>query len=172
MIRRGQRQVRGRGRREGDRTRLKKAKRCVLIVEDDQRVRELMAMLLESEGFDVVELSDGMEALNYLAASTVYRSDFRRPDLVVADIQMPTFTGLDLLMGMRESQIRPPVMLVTGVRDEEVHEEARRLGAIRVVTKPFDVDQFLDAVDECIDSNSPVEAVEFDVEIVTPDLDS
>lgn len=145
-------------------------KRCVLIVEDDERVRELIAMLMQSEGFEAVELGDGMEALNYLAASHVYHRDVRRPDLVIADIHMPSFSGLDLLMGMRESRVRPPVMLVTGVKDEEMHREARRLGAAQVVTKPFDVDYFLRAVDECLASPS-VEAV-VEPEIVTQAIDA
>jgi DNA-binding response OmpR family regulator len=79
-----------------------------------------MAMLMRSEGFDTIELADGIEALSYLAASEIYRTDLTMPDLIVADINMPTFSGLDLLMGIRESRVRPPVMLVTGERDEEV----------------------------------------------------
>ena len=134
-----------RGRQGSEATR-----RSVLIVEDDDRVRELMSMLMRSEGFETIELSDGIEALSYLAASEIYRRELRMPDLIVADINMPTFSGLDLLMGMRESRVRPPVMLVTGETDEEVCQEGRRLGAVCVVKKPFDVGIFLDAVDQCL----------------------
>lgn len=119
---------------------------CVLVVEDDDRVRELMALLMRSEGYEVIELGDGLEALQYMAAATVYRREMRPPDLVVADIQMPSFTGFDLLMGMREYRCRPPVMLVTGTVDEEVRDEARRLGAACVMQKPIDIDAFIDAV--------------------------
>ena len=163
---RGRGKAAARGEEVGDRTRTDDRKRCVMIVEDDERVRELIAALLQAEGFRAVELADGMEALNYLAFSNVYHRDIPPPDLVVADIQMPNFSGLDLLMGMRESPIRPPVMLVTGIKDGEVHQEARRLGAARVVTKPFDVDFFLNAVDDCL-SRPPLPAVEPDVAIVT-----
>lgn len=145
-------------------------KRCVLVVEDDDRIRELIAMLMQSEGFKVVELGDGMEALNYLAACEVYRDDVRRPDLVIADIQMPAFSGLDLLMGMREHRLRPPVMLVTGITDEEVHREARRLGATCVINKPFDVDAFLSAVDESLASPAVPAVVE--PEILTTYVDA
>ncbi|CAN5804446.1 hypothetical protein BH23ACT4_BH23ACT4_15430 [soil metagenome] len=141
-------------------------KRSALIVEDDDRVRELMAMLMRSEGFDTIELADGIEALSYLAASEIYRTDLTMPDLIVADINMPTFSGLDLLMGMRGSRVRPPVMLVTGERDEEVCRAGRRLGAVCVVRKPFDVGVFLDAVDLCLAQPKRV----FDTEVF--DLDS
>lgn len=154
---------------ETDGRRLKTKMRCVLIVEDDERVRELIALLMRSEGFETVELGDGMEALNYLAASEVYGRDLRRPDLVIADIHMPNYSGLDLLMGMRESRQRPPVMLVTGIKDEEIHEEARKLGAVRVVSKPFDVENFLHAVDECL--ASPSVPAEVEAEIVTVEID-
>lgn len=126
--------------------------RCVLVVDDDQRIRELMALLLRSEGFETVELCDGMEALKYLAVADVYHSDLVHPELIVADINMPKFSGIDLLMGMRECPNRPPVMLVTGVKDDEIHQEARRLGAVAVVKKPFDVDHFLETVDHCLTS--------------------
>lgn len=159
----------GRGTRDDDYVDRQENKRCVLIVEDDGRVRELMAQLMQSEGFEVVELSDGMEALNYLAAAEVFRGDMRRPDLVIADIQMPSFSGLDLLMGIREYHTRPPVMLVTGLKDEEIHREARRLGATQVISKPFDVDSFLLAVDDALTSPSVAAVVE--PEIVTTYVD-
>ena len=167
----GQTHQPGRG-GEGDETKTQEYKRSALIVDDDDRVRELIAMLLQSEGFEAVELGDGMEALNYLAASEVYGNDVRQPDLVVADINMPTFSGIDLLMGMRESPVRPPVMLVTGVKDDEVHREAKRLGAVRVICKPFDVDYFLDAVDDCLTSPRVAPVVEANSGIVVPGYDA
>ncbi len=141
-----------------DDTMTEQQSRCVWLVEDDRDVRELIAALLRSEGFAVVELCDGMEALNHLAGAEVFSEDVQPPDLVVADIMMPNFSGLDVLMGMRESRLRPPVMLVTGVRDEEIRTEARRLGATRVLWKPFEVDMFLNAVEESL-RTGPEESV-------------
>lgn len=123
---------------------------CVWLIEDDSDVRNLMAGLLRSEGFEVVELADGMEALNHLAAADVFSADVKSPDMVVADIVMPNFSGLDVLMGMRESRLSPPVMFVTGVADDELRREARRLGAVEVISKPFGVDTFLSAVDQTL----------------------
>ncbi|RDV39747.1 response regulator [Bradymonadaceae bacterium TMQ3] len=128
------------------RIRTKLAGRCVLLVEDDEAVRTLIALLLKDLGVEVVELGDGIEALNYVAASEVYRRSVRRPDLIVADINMPNFSGLDLLMGLRESRVRPPVVLVTAVNDEDIQAEARRLGAVSIVQKPFEVDELLGEV--------------------------
>src|SRR5690625_2508639 len=87
-------------------------RRRVMLVEDDERLRELMAMLLQSEGFDTIELTDGLEALSFLAALEVYQGELQAPDLIVADIHMPTYSGLDMLMGMKEVTERPTVMLV------------------------------------------------------------
>ncbi|WP_158542354.1 response regulator [Lujinxingia litoralis] len=116
---------------------------CVLLVEDDEPVRELIALLLRDAGVDVVELGDGIEALNYVAACEVYRQTVRQPDVILADINMPNFSGLDLLMGLRESRVRPPVVLVTAVNDVDIHTEARRLGAVSIVQKPFEVEGLL-----------------------------
>ena len=143
--------------------RIEEYKRRVLIVEDDDRIRELLGMLMQSEGFEVVELRDGMEALRYLSACEIYGDDVVRPDLVVADIQMPEFSGLDLLMGIREHRRRPPVVMVTGIKDDEVHREARRLGAACVINKPFDIERFLRAVDEALASPPVAPVVEPDI---------
>lgn len=140
------------GPRGEDKEEFAERKRCVLIVEDDDRVREMMALLMQSEGFETVELADGIEALSYLAASEVYRREISTPDLIVTDINMPNYSGLDLLVGMREHRNRPPVMLVTGLNDEEICDEGRRLGATCVVRKPFDIDIFLDAVETSLAS--------------------
>ena len=136
-------------RREG------KMSRCVWLVEDDEQIRDLIAALLRTEGYEVVELCDGMEALNHLAVAEVYDREVPTPDLVVADILMPHFSGLDVLAGMRESQLCPPVLVVTGVRDPEVHSEAKRLGATGVISKPFDVDTLLHAVDQSLGQRIP-----------------
>ena len=146
--------VGGPGRGEGEVRKLRRPR--VLIVEDDDRVRELIALLMRGEGFDVVELGDGIEALNYLAYTEVYGRGSRRPDLVVADINMPNFSGLDLLQGLRGTRQPPPVMLVTGETDVEIRNEGRRLGAAAVVTKPFDIDFFLEAVEDCMGSRAPI----------------
>ncbi len=147
-------------------------RQCVLVVEDDEHIRDLIAVLLRSEDYDVVELGDGMEALNYLAASEVYGNDVRRPDLVVADILMPTFSGLDLMAGMRENDLGPPVMVVTGVRDEDIHREALRLGATQILSKPFDVPAFLGAVEDSMAADTPSNVVDDgEVEIAVPDMD-
>lgn len=127
----------------------------VLIVEDDDRMRELMSLLMQGEGYDTFELTDGIEALNYLAASDVYRREVRSPDLIVADINMPDYSGLDILMGMREKRNRPPVILVTGDGDEELHREGTRLGAACLMKKPFDVDRLLEAVEKALFKHSP-----------------
>ncbi|MBA2661444.1 MAG: response regulator [Bradymonadaceae bacterium] len=122
----------------------------VLLVEDDDNVRELLAAVLRASGYDVIELGDGIEALNYLAASSVYHDALPRPDLIISDIQMPTFTGLDLLAGMRESRPRPPIILFTGHNDPELHAEAYRLGADRVLRKPLSPEVLVQVVREVL----------------------
>lgn len=150
------------------------ARRCVWVVEDDDQIRELIAAVLVSEDYEVVELADGMEAVNHLAAAEVFPDQTRPPDLVVADLLMPNFSGIDLLAGMRESALSPPVLVVTAVRDEAVRREARRLGAERIVSKPFDVETLLHNVEHCIDAprRQPTSVVREHRETPVPNLDS
>lgn len=131
-----------------------KKERLILLVEDDDRLREMIGAVLRSEGYEVVELTDGMEGLNYLGASLLLDDDRRCPDLVISDIRMPTFSGLDLLVGLRDQADSPPVMLVTAVKGEEIRREARRLGASCVVSKPFDIDSFLYAVEQSLEGRT------------------
>ena len=113
----------------------------ILIVDDDVELRRLLAAALRRDGYEPVEAADGSEALQYVDACLRHEV-LEPPDLVIADIRMPRFSGLQLLASIRA---RPhvenpmPVILITAFGDPETHAHAKRLGALAVVDKPFDV---------------------------------
>jgi DNA-binding response OmpR family regulator len=85
----------------------------------------------------VIEARDGQElllAIERLKAGSV------RPAMVVSDVRMPGYSGLDLLAILRCASWTLPVVLITAFGDEDTHAEARELGAIAVLDKPFDLD--------------------------------
>lgn len=123
-----------------------RSKEIILLVEDDDQLRALLATVLRQDNYEVVELGNGIEALHYLAASSVYNNMLPRPNLIISDIRMPGYTGLDLLAGMAESSPQAPIILITGIQDPEVREEAGRLGATMFLTKPVDNDTLRAAV--------------------------
>ena len=111
----------------------------VLLAEDDDDMRSLVADCLREDGCDVVEASDGGRMLVRLARA--YSSpDAANPyELVVADIRMPVCTGLQILESLRRASWRTPAILMTAFGDEQTRAHADALGAV-IFLKPFDLD--------------------------------
>jgi DNA-binding response OmpR family regulator len=108
----------------------------VLIVEDDPPVRALLADVLQDEGYEVVAVHDGATALQVI--------DSLKVDLITVDLELPGISGMDMLDILRKRSVhRPPVIMVTSTKP--VRRQIRQM-AHAVITKPFDVDEFLQAV--------------------------
>jgi CheY-like chemotaxis protein len=116
----------------------------VLIVEDDRDVREMVVMLLATEGFHAVGAEDGLEALHVLR--TVRRRAPEVPCLILLDLKMPRLGGGEF----RRAQLGDPTVagvpmaVMSGAADAAEH--ARALGAVATVTKPIDCDILLNVV--------------------------
>jgi CheY-like chemotaxis protein len=110
---------------------------CVLIVEDDDDVREFMELLVSTSGYETMTARDGAEALAMMRQ--------RRPCMVLLDLQMPRMDGWQF----RERQLQDmalanvPVVCVTAFFDPE--QVSRRLG-LRCIPKPADFPSVIDAV--------------------------
>lgn len=107
------------------------SQRSVLIVDDDDLVRETLRFVLEDGGYLVHAASSGAEALRILEREHV--------DIVLSDIFMPGMNGFDLLQQMRERAPSTPVILITGYANIEMAREALRQGASDFITKPYNV---------------------------------
>ena len=105
----------------------------ILVVDDDQSSRELLARILTTAGHRVTPLSDGREAVAALDAGTL-------PDLVVSDIRMAEMDGLQVIDAFRERAPDTPVILVTAFGNIDGAVEAIRRGAADYLSKPYDVD--------------------------------
>lgn len=116
----------------------------VLVADDDDDMRALVASTLRADGFEVLEAIDGAQLLERLEDAL---SDPRsRPDVVVTDIMMPRLSGLGVLDALRRAQLHFPVILMTVLADDSIHIVAKRLGALGVLRKPFDIDDLRTAV--------------------------
>ncbi|MBK8995279.1 MAG: response regulator [Myxococcales bacterium] len=113
----------------------------VLLAEDDRELRELLSSVLRREGFAVTALEDGAKLLDYCADHLGSDGRIRGVDLLVSDVRMPGFSGLDVLTALRRVSVRCPVVLVTAFGDEALHQFARQLGVVAVLDKPFDVNE-------------------------------
>ena len=116
----------------------------MLVADDDEDMRALVATLLDANGFDVLQAADGEAALDLLNSAV---DDPRTcPDVVIADVKMPKFSGLGVLSALRRAEVRLPVILMTALGDGSVGTVAKRLGAVDVLHKPFAPDDLLKAM--------------------------
>src|SRR5213080_5478810 len=100
----------------------------ILIVDDDLHIREVIRVALKKAGMIVFEARDGKEALTRFAAD--------RPDLIILDIGMPEFDGLDVCREIRKSSDVP--ILFLSARDDEIDRVlGLEIGGDDYVTKPF-----------------------------------
>jgi DNA-binding response OmpR family regulator len=112
----------------------------ILLVEDDQALRKTAAAALKLCGHNTVCAADGVEALAFARDS--------RPDLVVLDLHMPDMDGWEFLERFR-SQLGYadiPVVVMSAAHRVKVHE----LDVQAFFTKPFDLDEFIDAVEQLL----------------------
>jgi DNA-binding response OmpR family regulator len=101
----------------------------VLVVEDEATTKALIQYKLKNSGFEVATVNDGTEALEFVAGHDV--------DLIILDLMMPLMSGNELLIELRRSGNRVPVIVLTARTLEKDIVEALSLGADDYVKKPF-----------------------------------
>ncbi len=106
----------------------------VLIVDDEQTLRNFMRRNLEARGFRVLTAADGLEAL--------HQFEQHQPDLIILDLLMPRLDGMEVLRRIR-SHDTVPIIVLTALDDEEDKITALEQGADDYLTKPFSVGELL-----------------------------
>jgi len=102
----------------------------VLVVDDEEEIRNILSRILEKEGFEVITASDGEQAMQKLCFDT--------PDAVLLDVRMPGLSGMDVLKKIKAIDGNLPVVLVTAYADTHQAVEAMKEGAYDYLAKPFD----------------------------------
>lgn len=115
--------------------------KTVLVVDDDVVIRSYVKLILEAEGYVVLEAEDGKAALERLEAA--------RPDLLVVDIFMPEKDGIEIIVEAREQGLTIPILAMSGggeIHAPEFLSYAVSLGANAVLQKPFSRDQIVNTL--------------------------
>lgn len=109
------------------------------LVDDSVILRSAIRNVLESSGYEVVlEAGSSKELFEQLEKNA--------PELILLDVFFPTENGLDMLARLRKQYPQIKVLMVTGLKQETIAEEAKRLGANGILYKPFDTDDLLNAI--------------------------
>ncbi len=115
----------------------------VLVVEDDIESCELLETVLHEAGYSIDVAHNGPEALAVAAR--------RRPDVVLSDLQMPGFDGLELTRRMHVTDPELPVVLTTGLRDtKDIVTAAEGYGVVTCLKKPMNLDELLWTLEEAL----------------------
>jgi two-component system, OmpR family, KDP operon response regulator KdpE len=106
----------------------------VLVIDDEPPIRKLLRMGLSTQGYDILEASNGKLALEKLAEG---------PALIILDLGLPDIQGHDLLRMIRARNDRVPIVVLSSRGDEAGKVQALDLGADDYLTKPFGMDELL-----------------------------
>ncbi len=119
----------------------------VLIVDDDEKTRQLMIDTLSALGYNAFGAKDGEEALNLL--------DQQKMDLVITDIKMPKMNGFSLLESIKAKDSNLPVLLITGYNFNYTMEQALQKGADGFLAKPFRIGKIEEAMESLLGHKKP-----------------
>ncbi len=125
----------------------------ILLVEDDQSLREIYGIRLTAEGYEIVPAGDGEEALAVAVRE--------RPDLIISDVMMPKISGFDMLDILRSTPETKDikVIMMTALSSDDQRERGESLGADRFLVKSqVGIEDVVNAVHEVLDQNTGVEA--------------
>jgi DNA-binding NtrC family response regulator len=117
----------------------------IIVIDDDEQIRDLICDLLEDAGHQVMSASDGTMGLEMLRQGTA--------DLVITDMFMPDKDGTEIIMDIFEEFPKTKIIAISGggnIKNVDYLELARNLGAVKTFQKPFSLDEFKAAVEEIL----------------------
>ena len=119
----------------------------VLVIDGQRGMRLILRQLLAQIGIeDVIEAADGEEAIEVLD-----RPDSQKPDVIICDLRLDKLDGMELCNMFRRDKNRvTPVIILTGDSDEFLHEVARQVGAVEVLTKPVSAPELQEHIQTAI----------------------
>ncbi|HBG48651.1 MAG TPA: two-component system response regulator [Cyanobacteria bacterium UBA9971] len=118
----------------------KKAKKKILIVDDEPDIVETLKFLIESEGFESIIAMDGEEALR--------KAKEENPDIMILDVMLPKINGYKVcrLLKFDNKYKHIPILMVTARSQEEDKVIGEETGADEYITKPFDINELLQKI--------------------------
>jgi len=122
-----------------------RGERSILLVDDDEPFRQVLALAFRNRGYDVRVAGDYDDAVAAVLASA--------PRFAVVDLRLPGRSGLELIETIRRIHQTTIVVVLTGERGATWAADAKHRGAARYLTKPLDVDEIISALNEACAPN-------------------
>ena len=110
----------------------------ILVVDDQEGIRQLLFEILTAEGFVVRLAANGIEALNSVEQC--------EPDIIIIDMKMPGISGLEVVKELKGKGYKGYFILMTAYGELEIVNEAVKLGVEHQINKPFDIDDLLQLI--------------------------
>ena len=124
------------------------AKEHILVVDDEQNMRNTLAFILETANYHVTTAAEGRSALEEILAA---REGDRPVDLLITDMRLPGLTGLQLIDELNYLKIKIPVLVITAYGDRALLLELERTGCADYLDKPFDYKELVRRVDSLME---------------------
>ena len=125
----------------------------ILIIDDNEDLRETLLMLLEDEGHSAIMASDGASGVRAFAEA--------RPDLVITDVLMPDSDGIETIRGIRALDPHARIVAMSGgavIGNAYYLRVAKTLGAMEVLAKPFEIGELVRVIETCLGASPPFDA--------------
>lgn len=119
----------------------------VFIIDDDQSILRLIRILLEGNGFQVVET-----AVNGQIAINKFRALPEKPDIILMDYRMPIKNGLEATIEILKMGYHSRIIFETA--DEIIKQQALKVGVFSVIIKPFDLNELLNSIDDALNDKA------------------
>ena len=110
----------------------------LLVTDDDTAFRQVVSEGLSRRGFRVTQAGDGDEAIELIGRSRVH--------MALIDVHMPRVTGLDVIRHLHQQPDSPPCVLMSAQLDDEIRQEAERMRAYQILSKPIRLTQLTDII--------------------------
>jgi two-component system alkaline phosphatase synthesis response regulator PhoP len=111
----------------------------IMIVDDEQDLREMIELMLHKEGFVTITAENGLDLLNKI--------DVFEPDIITLDVMMPGLTTREILDKLKEKKTKPKIILLTVIRySEEEKQKLYQGGVVDYVTKPFELSTLINTI--------------------------
>lgn len=119
-------------------------KTIVLVIDDDSDIREMVKSRLKASGYAVIEASGGLEGLE--------KANKEHPDLILLNVMMPDLSGVTTAIRLKQSEETEfiPIILVTGINEDEARTLVLRIGGGDYIIKPFEGQELVDKIEKIL----------------------